>query len=85
MYILDTTQPLTVVLLLIATVLLIFLGKEIKKPLVPALALGFFLIILLTHTVQLALPKYEEYYVTIRYCIAFELIMVFITFSHTYG
>ena len=26
------------------------------------------------------MPSYAEYYVTIRYCIAFELSMVFVTF-----
>ena len=80
MFMLNTTQPLTVILLVVATVLLIFLGKEIKKPIVPALALIFFLVILVCHAAQLALPTYEEYYTTIRYCIAFELVMVFITF-----
>ncbi len=80
MFLLNTTQPLTVLLLLTATVLLIFLGKEIKKPFIPAIALTVFLLILLMHSVQLCMPSYEEYYVTIRYCIAFELVMVFITF-----
>jgi len=80
MFLFNTTQPLTVVLLLAATILLIFLGKEIKKPIIPALALMFFLGVLVGHTIQLAMPSYEDFYVTIRYCIAFELVMVFITF-----
>ena len=80
MFLIYTTAPLTVVLLLVATVLLIFLGKEIKKPIVPALALVFFLGLLIVHAVQLCLASYEEFYITIRYCIAYELIMVFITF-----
>ena len=80
MFLLNTTQPLTALLLLIATVLLIFLGKEINKPAIPGVTLGVFLVILVMHTIQLAMPSYEELYVTIRYCIAYELIMVFITF-----
>lgn len=80
MFLLNTIEPLTVLLLLAATVLLIFLGKEIKKPAIPAIALIAFLIILVMHSVQLCMPSYEEYYVTIRYCIAFELCMVFVTF-----
>lgn len=80
MLLLNTIQPLTALLLLAATVLLIFLGKEIKKPAVPAVALIVFLILLVIHSVQLLLPSYEEFYVTIRYCIAFELCMVFVTF-----
>lgn len=80
MLLLNTIQPLTALLLLAATVLLIFLGKEIKKPAIPAIALIAFLILLVIHSVQLLLPSYEEFYVTIRYCIAFELCMVFVTF-----
>lgn len=80
MFLLNTIQPLTVLLLLAATTLLIFLGKEIKKPAIPAIALIAFLVILVIHAVQLCLPSYAEYYVTIRYCIAFELSMVFVTF-----
>ena len=80
MLLLNTTQPLTVLLLLVVTVLLVFLGKEIKKPIIPAILLFAFLIIVTIHAVQLYLPSYEEYYVTIRYCIAFELTMIFVAF-----
>ena len=51
MYIFDVTNPMTLVLLLAATVLLIFLGKEIKKPHAPAIALIFFLILVVVHSV----------------------------------
>ena len=80
MFMLNTVQPLTLLLLLAATILLILLGKEIKKPAIPAIALIAFLVILVIHAVQLCMPSYAEYYVTIRYCIAFELSMVFVTF-----
>ena len=80
MFLLNTIQPLTVFLLLTMTVLLIFLGREIKKPAIPAIALIAFLVILVMHAVQLCVPSYEEYYITIRYCVAFELVMVFVTF-----
>ena len=80
MFLFNTIAPLTVLLLLAATVLLVFLGKEVKKPVIPALVLCFFLAVLILHCVELSLPVYEEYYVTIRYCVAFELVMVLITF-----
>ena len=57
MFIIDLTNPLTLILLLTATVLLIFLGKEIKKPHAPAVALIFFLLLILMHSIQLALPE----------------------------
>ncbi len=83
MFIVDVTNPLTLVLLLTATVLLIFLGKEIKKPHAPALPLIFFLILILLHSVQLAtIPEinYEEYRSTLLGCITVDLIMIFVTF-----
>lgn len=80
MFLLNTIQPLTIILLLTASILLIFLGKEVKKPIFPAIILIAFLIILVIHSVQLLMPSYEEYYVTIRYCMAFELTMVLVSF-----
>ena len=80
MFLLNTIQPLTVLLFLTVTVLLIFLGKEIKKPALPAVVLIVFLVILVIHAIQLIMPSYAEHYVTIRYCMAFELTMILLTF-----
>lgn len=83
MFIFDVTSPITLLLLLAATVLLIFLGREIKKPFVPALALIFFLVLLVVHSVQLAnIPElnYEAYHSTLLGCVTVDLIMIFITF-----
>lgn len=80
MFLLNTVEPLTTLLLLAVSVLLIFLGKEIKRPIAPAIVLIAFLVILVMHAVQLFMPSYEEYYVTIRYCMAFELTMVLVSF-----
>lgn len=77
---LNTIEPLTTLLLVAASVLLIFLGKEIKKPIAPAIVLIGFLTILVIHAVQLFIPSYEELYVTIRYCMAFELTMILVAF-----
>lgn len=79
----NITEPVTLILLLAATVLLIFLGKEIKRPFVPAIALVFFLILVIVHSVQLAnLPEnvIDEYKSIIMTCISVDLIMVLITF-----
>lgn len=83
MFIFDVTNPLTLILLLAATVLLIFLGKEIKKPHAPALALIFFLILILIHSIQLAIiPElnYELYRSILLECLTVDLVMIFITF-----
>lgn len=83
MFIFDVTDPLTLVLLLVATVLLIFLGREIKKPYVPALPLAFFLILLVIHSIQLGtIPQlnYEDYNSTLLGCLTVDLVMIFLTF-----
>ena len=80
MLVLNTIQPLTVLLLLTVSVLLIFLGKEIKKPALPAIVLIAFLVLVVIHAVQLSMPNYEEFYTTIRSCMAFELTMILVAF-----
>ena len=80
MFIFDVTNPMTLLLLVAATVLLIFLGKEIKKPIAPALPLVFFLVLVLIHSLQLANANYDQYHSTILGCITVDLIMIFVTF-----
>lgn len=83
MYIFNVTEPITLLLLLVATVLLVFLGKEIKKPAAPAFALAFFLLIVIIHSVQLAaLPGGTQNvnHTTLLGCITVDLLMIFITF-----
>ena len=79
----NLTNPLTTGLLVIATALLIFLGKELKKPYVAALPLAFFLILVIMHSIQLAnVPEvnYELQHSMILGSIAMDLIMIFVTF-----
>lgn len=83
MFIFDVTEPITLCLLLVATVLLIFLGKEIKKPHVPAASLIFFLILIVIHSVQITIipeVNYEEYRSILLGCLTVDLVMIFITF-----
>lgn len=82
MFIIDLTNPLTLILLLTATVLLIFLGKEIKKPFAPAAALIFFLVLILMHSVQLSLPQanIEEIRSALVGSLGIDFIMIFISF-----
>ncbi len=83
MFILDMTNPVTLVLLLAASVLLIYLGREIKRPVAPALALVFFLVLVVIHSVQLATisgANYELYRSTLIGSISIDLVMILITF-----
>ena len=80
MFVINITEPITLLLLTLATVLLIFLGKEIKKPYIPAIALVAYLILVVMHSIQLAQELYETYYKMLINCIAIDCVMIFISF-----
>ena len=48
----NTSDPINVVLILAATVLLVYLGKETKKSRIPLITLIVFLALILTHALQ---------------------------------
>ena len=83
MFVINITEPITLLLLTLATVLLIFLGKEIKKPYIPEIALVAYLILVVIHSIQLAgltQDLYETYYKMLINCIAIDCVMIFISF-----
>ncbi len=74
------SDPLTFMLILMATILLIFLSRELKKPFIAALPLAVFLILAIVYCVQLGMPELEAYKDMIVNCIALDFIMIFISF-----
>lgn len=83
MFIVDLTDPFTLVMLLIATILLIFLGKEIKKPHAPAIALILFLGLILMHSIQLSIipiESVEELRPLLIKNLGLDFLLVFISF-----
>lgn len=82
MFIFDISNPLTLLLMLAATVLLIFLSQEIKKSFIGAIMLFAYLIILIMHIVQIATLSEEYRYLltTLSRCIVIDFIFVFISF-----
>ena len=83
MIIIDVTSAFTLMLLIAATILLIFLGKEIKKPIAPAIALIFFLILILIHSIALGTltePNIQEYKPILLKCLGIDAVMLFISF-----
>ena len=84
MYTPDLTNPYTLLLLLVITVLLIFLGKETKKPFIPGIGLAGFIILVIMHSIQLALAsKYNlsaEQVQLVMKSIGIDAMMIFITF-----
>ena len=82
MFIFDISNPLTLILMLAATVLLIFLSQEIKKSYISAIMLFAYLIILIMHVAQVATLQEEFRYMisTLSRCIAIDFVFILITF-----
>ena len=82
MFMFDISNPLTLILMLAATVLLIFLAQEIKKSYVAAIMLFVYLVLLIVHVAQVAtLPEEFRYMVsTLSRCIAIDFVFILITF-----
>lgn len=83
MFIIDVSNPITLLLLLAATVLLIFLGKEIRNPYAPATALIIHLILLGMHSIQFAnIPSanYDTIYSTLLTCFTVDFVLIFLSF-----
>ena len=82
MFIFDISNALTLLLMLAATVLLIFLAQEVKKSYIAAIVLFAYLIILIMHVAQIATLSEEFRYMisTLSRCIAIDFIFVLIGF-----
>lgn len=83
MNILDISDPITLLLLTLGTVLLIFLGRELKKSYIPAIPLVGFLILTVFHIAQLITlgdATFEQYQPILLRCISIDCIMIFVTF-----
>ena len=82
MFIFDISNALTLILMLVATVLLIFLSQEIKKSYISGIVLFAYLILLVVHVAQLVtLPQEFNYMVsTLSRCIAVDFVFILISF-----
>lgn len=82
MFIFDLTNPLTLLLVVLATALLIFLGQEIKRSSVAIIPLISFLGLLIIHVVQVSTLQSDFTYLagTIYKCIAIDFVFILLTF-----
>ncbi len=78
----NLTNPLTLLLVVIATALLIFLGQEIKRSAVAIIPLICFLILLIVYVVQVSTLSEDLAYMasTIYKCIAIDFLFVLVSF-----
>lgn len=82
MYIFNVTDPLTLILMLAFAILMIFLGKELKKSAITAIPLFVFLCLLVMHVVQLMSlgAEFSEYMGVLSRCVAADFVFVLLGF-----
>ena len=82
MFILNIANPITLFLILLAVILLIFLGQEVKKSVAVAIPLFAFLVLLVIHVVQASTLSADLAYLasTLYKCIALDFLFILITF-----
>ena len=82
MYVFDLTNPLTLLLVVLATALLIFLGQEIKKSSVAMIPLILFLFSLISHVVQVSSLSQEYSYLSsnLYKSLAWDFVFILVTF-----
>lgn len=82
MFIFNLTNPFTLLLVVLAVALLIFLAQEIKKSTIAIIPLIAFLLILVMHVVQVSiLPAEFDYMASVLYkCIALDFLFILMTF-----
>lgn len=82
MPVIDLTQPFIILLCVAAIICAIYLGHEIKRAIVPAVALLMSILLLITHTLQLFIfgESYQGYESTISMSMIFDFAFVLITY-----
>lgn len=82
MFVFDITNTLTLLLLLLATVLVVFLARELKKSYIVAIPLVAYIGLLITHVVQMITIDAEYNYLlsTLSWCIVVDFLFVLMTF-----
>ena len=82
MFIFDISNILNLLLMLAATILLIFLAQELKKSYIAGIVLFVYLIILIMHAAQLiTLPQeYRDMLPILGRCVAIDFVFIFISF-----
>lgn len=82
MLLIDFTNPLVVLTATVLFLLVLFLGKETKKGMIPAIMLGIFLLILIGHSIELSTLKENlvEMQSIIAKCIAVDFVFILLSF-----
>ena len=82
MFIFNIANPITLILMLTITLILVFLGKETKKGYLTAISLFIYLLLLVWHVVQLLTlsPDLADLKSTLTSCLTIDFVMILLSF-----
>ena len=80
MYIINLSNPYALIIALMVTVLLIILGKEFKKSILPAISLGIFLVLIVIHLLQSFAIADGIYKTMLTKSITVDALMIFLSY-----
>lgn len=82
MFIFNIANPITLILMLAITLILIFLGKETKKGYITSISLFVYLALLIWHVVQMMTltPELMAFKSTLSSCLAIDFAMILLSF-----
>lgn len=82
MVIVNISEPITILLVVLFTALMIFLGKETKKSFIPAIALGIYLILIVVYVIQFVTiqPGQEINLPTLGFCMGIDFVMILLSY-----
>ena len=74
------TEPVTVLVALVLFLLVLFLGRETKKGIIPAIMLGIFVIVVVVHSVEFSTAKTLELQTMLAKCMAVDFVFILLSF-----
>ena len=82
MIIINISDTISVLLLTVFTGLMVYLGRETKKSLIPAIMLIIYLVLLIVYSVQLSINNGldQEVTKTLSNCLIIDFIYIFISY-----
>ncbi len=82
MFVFNVSNPITLILMLAITLILVFVGKETKKGWITEISLVVFLVLLIMHVIQLMTltPEFEELKGTLSSCLTIDFVMILLSF-----
>lgn len=80
MYILNLANPLVLLAALLLYGVLMILGKEFKKSVMPAIALFLFITILVVYAVQMMFAVNSETTKLLFTCVGYDAILIFLSY-----